>query len=53
MEAGESGLGRRYLTEQSHAAAAEALRLLEGLAAAFEMRTRLLHGIRLPEAASP
>jgi dipeptidase len=53
MEAGESGHGRRYLTEQSHAAAAEALQLLEGLAAAFEMRTRLLHGIRLPEAASP
>ncbi len=53
LEAGESGLARRYLTEQSHAAADEALRLLEGLAAAIELRTRLLYGIRTPETTLP
>lgn len=53
LEAGEAGLAQRYLTERSHAAAAEALQLLEGLAASIELRTRLLHGIRVPEAASP
>lgn len=53
LEAGETGLARRYLTEQSHAAAADALRLLEGLASAIELRTRLLYGIRAPEFPSP
>jgi dipeptidase len=53
LEAGEAGLARRYLTEQSHAAAADALRLLEGLASAIELRTRLLYGIRAPESPSP
>lgn len=53
LDAGETGLARRYLTEQSHAAAADALRLLEGLASAIELRTRLLHGIRTPETAAP
>jgi len=53
LKAGETGLARRYLTEQSHAAAAEALRLLEGLASALELRTRLLYGIRAPESPSP
>jgi hypothetical protein len=53
LDAGETGLARRYLTEQSHAAAADALRLLEGLAAAIELRTRLLYGIRAPETAPP
>jgi dipeptidase len=53
LDAGEGGLARRYLTEQSHAAAADALRLLEGLADAIELRTRLLYGIRVPEATSP
>lgn len=53
LDAGEIGLARRYLTEQSHAAAADAMRLLEGLAAAVELQTRLLFGIRAPETAPP
>lgn len=53
LDAGEAGLARRYLTEQSHASAADALRLLEGLAAAVELRTRVLYGIRAPETAPP
>jgi hypothetical protein len=53
LEAGETGLARRYLTEQSHSAAADALRLLEGLATAIELRTRLMYGIRVPESPGP
>lgn len=53
LEAGEVELARRYLTEHAHAAAADAMRLLETLAEGIELRTRLLYGIRVPEAAGP
>lgn len=50
FEAGEDALAHRYLTEQAHAAAAEGLELIEALAESIEMRTRMRHGIRLPDA---
>ena len=45
FDAGETALARRYLTEQSHAAAAEALRLMQALSDSVEARTRLQYGI--------
>ncbi|MCA2971456.1 MAG: C69 family dipeptidase [Acidobacteriaceae bacterium] len=44
LAAGEEGLAGRYLTEQTHAAAGEGMRLLEALAASLEARTRVLFG---------
>jgi hypothetical protein len=49
LDDGEADLARRYLTETAHVAAADALQLLDRLADALELRTRLLHGIRTPE----
>ncbi len=46
LDARENTLARRYLTEQSHVAAAEALRLIEALAESIEARTKVLYGIR-------
>jgi dipeptidase len=51
LDSGEDRLARRYLTQQAHVAAAGALQLLETLADGIELRTRLEHGIRVPEAA--
>lgn len=45
FDAGETALARRYLTEQSHAAAAEALRLMQALSDSVEVRTRIQYGI--------
>jgi len=53
LEVGERALARRYLTEQSHRAAADGMGLLHGLAETLELRTRLLHGIRTPEQVQP
>ena len=53
LEAGEVALARRYLTEQAHGAAGEGLRLIEVLAESIEARTKLHHGIRVPEAEEP
>jgi len=53
LKAGETALARRYLTEQAHAAAEDGLHLIEALAASIDYRTKLLHGIRLPEDATP
>jgi dipeptidase len=46
LQAPEQPLARRYLTEQAHMAAGDALRLIEALAEGIEARTRVLHGIR-------
>lgn len=51
--AGEAELARLYLTEQSHAAAAEALYLMQALAESLEARTRVRYGIRSAEDGSP
>jgi hypothetical protein len=53
QDAGERALARRYLTEQVHAAAAGGMDLLDVLADNLELRTRLLHGIRVPEQVHP
>jgi hypothetical protein len=45
LAAGEEELAGRYLTEQTHAAAGEGMRLLEALAASLEARTRVLFGV--------
>lgn len=45
LEAREETLARRYLTEQAHWAAAEAMRLIEALATGIEARAKVLHGI--------
>jgi hypothetical protein len=49
LDAHEDALARRYLTEQSHTAAAEGLHLIEALADSIEARTKVLYGIRTPE----
>jgi dipeptidase len=49
LDAHEEALARRYLTEQSHTAAAEGLHLIEALADSIEARTKVLYGIRAPE----
>ena len=49
LDAHEDALARRYLTEQSHTAAAEGLQLIEALADSIEARTKVLFGIRTPE----
>jgi dipeptidase len=49
LEANEQALARRYLTEQAHMAAGDAMRLIEALAEGLEARTRMLHGIRSAE----
>jgi dipeptidase len=49
LQAREDALARRYLTEQAQMAAGDGLRLIEALAESIEARTRVLHGIRLPE----
>ncbi len=53
LEAGERALARRYLTEQAHVAAADGMDLLDTLAENLELRTKLLHGIRMPEQVQP
>ena len=53
LEAGERALARRYLTEQAHVAAADGMDLLDTLAENLELRTKLLHGIRMPEQVKP
>ena len=53
LEAASIALARRYLTEQAHAAADAGLRLIEVLAESIEARTKLKHGIRVPEAGEP
>jgi dipeptidase len=49
LDAHEEALARRYLTEQSHTAAAEGLHLIEALSESIEARTKVLYGIRTPE----
>ncbi len=53
LDAREDALARRYLTEQAHMAAGDALRLIEALAASIEARTKVLHGIRPAESGKP
>ena len=53
FDAREDALARRYLTEQAHTAAGEALRLIEALAVSIEARTKVLHGIRSADSGQP
>jgi dipeptidase len=53
LQAPEQVLARRYLTEQAHMAAGDALRLIQALADGIEARTRVLHGIRSEDSDLP
>jgi dipeptidase len=50
LNAHEDALAHRYLTEQAHASAGDGLHLIEALAEGIEARTKVLYGIRTPEA---
>ncbi len=52
LDAHEDALAHRYLTEQSHRAAADGQQLIEALADSIEARTKVLYGIRTPEGAA-
>ncbi|MEX2495734.1 MAG: C69 family dipeptidase [Woeseia sp.] len=53
LQAGEETLARRYLTEYVHGTAEDGLHLMRWLADGIEQRTKLYHGIRSPEQATP
>jgi len=47
-ESDQPDLARKYLTDHSHTEAMNGLRLVEALSSSIETRTKVIHGIRLP-----